>query len=256
MSWLSLAGLGLSLFQGLRTSQRAQSAGQSAYNQGMYNAAQAGYFGQMNAAAHMEAAHINAAMTQEIGELNAWYIERAGERNLKLYGIQTEEEIRRHVRAEKMHAGTIRAMQSGTGLQVNTGSNLYYLEDQIDEGLRQRHFLAVKHAETKKSMKMDFTDKAYVTRKGAALQAEAIMANGAISADMAMFGAQQQAQSYMYNAQIQQQAGQQASSDALWGMLGSVGGWAFSEGGQSTLGNIFSFTSSAPQQKLLGPPGA
>ena len=256
MSWLSLAGLGLSLFQGLRSSQKASSAGQSAYNQGMFNAAQAGYFGELNAAAHMEAAGINAAMTQEIGELNAWYIERAGQRNLKMYGIQSDEEMRRHVRAEKLHAGQIRAVQSGTGIQVNTGSNLRYLHDQIDEGLRQRHFLAVKHAETKKSIYMDYTDKAYATRKSAALQAEAIMANGAISADMAMFGAQQQQQSYLYSAQLAQQQGQQASSDALWGMLGSVGEWAFSSGGQDVIKNIGFTKSTQTPPKLLGPPGA
>jgi hypothetical protein len=223
MSWLSAVGLGLSLFQGLRGSQQAKAGASAGYNQSMYNAQQAGYFGQLNADAMMEAAGINAGMVAKIGELNAWYIERAGERNLAMYEIQSEEELRRHVRAEKMHAGSIRAAQSGTGIQVNTGANLHYLNDQIDEGLAQRHFMMVRHAETKKSIKMDFTDKAYVTRESARLQAEAIMANGHISADMALAESQFQAQSYMQQAQAYQTAGSQASSDFMWSALGSVG---------------------------------
>ena len=255
MSWLSLAGLGLSLFQGFRGSQQAKSSAYAGSQQAAYNAQQAGYFGQLNHDAMMEAAHINAGMTQEIGELNAWYIERAGERNLKMYGIQSEEELRRHVRAEKMHAGSIRAAQSGTGIQVNTGANLRYLHDQVDEGLRQRHFMMVRHAETKKSIRMDFEDKAYVTRKSAALQAEAIMANGAIGADMALAEAQWQQSQYMSQANAYQQAGDQQNSNFLWGALGSVGKFALG-GGFDDIGisNFFSSSNASAAPAMLQAP--
>ena len=246
MSWLSLAGLGLSLFSGLRQSNQAKQSAYAGSQQAMYNAQQAGYFGQLNHDAMMEAAHINAGMTMEIAELNAGYIERAGERNLKLYGIQADEEKRRHIRAEKMHAGQVRAAQSGTGIQVNTGANLRYLHDQVDEGLRQRHFMLVRHAETKKSMKLDYMDRAHVTRESGRLQAEAIMANGAIGAEMALAESQYQQNQYMMQSSQYQQAGNQAGSNFMWGALGSVGKFALGGGFDDiSLPGIFSFGSSS-----------
>jgi hypothetical protein len=250
MSWLSLAGLGLSLFQGFRGSQQQKSANYAGRDQALFNAQQASYFGQLNAEAHMEAAHINAGVTQQIGELNAGYIERAGERNLKMYGIQSAEELRRHIRAEKLHAGSVRAAQSGTGIQVNTGANLRYLHDQIDEGLNQRHFMMVRHHETKISMKQDYMDRAFVTRKSAALQAEAIMANGAIAADMALAEANYQNSQYMMQASQYGQAGDSSGSDFLWGALGSIGKFAIG-GGFDGIQSIFNpatsvSTSAAP----------
>lgn len=241
MGWLSAVGLGFSIFNGLRNSSKSKAAGQAGYQQGLYNSQQAAYFGQLNADAMMEAAHINAGMATEIGELNAWYIERAGERNLKMYGIQSAEELRRHVRAEKMHAGSVRAAQSGTGIQVNTGTHLHYLNDQIDEGLAQRNFMITRHTETKKSIRMDFEDKAYVTRKSAELQAGAIMANGEISAEMALAQADYQSQQYMMQGQSAMQAGQQGSSDALFGILGSVANFGINQyaSGGGGFGGIF-----------------
>lgn len=260
MGWLSAIGLGLSLFQGFRSHKQAGQASQAGWQQAQFNAQQANYFGQLNAGFAMEAAGHNAAMVREIGELNAWYIERAGERNLKMYGIQSDEEKRRHIRAEKMHAGAVRAAQSGSGIQVNTGSNLRYLNDQIDEGLRQRHFMLVRHAETKSSIKMDYTDRAYVERKGAALRADAIMANGAIAADQAMAEAQYQSNSYLQQGMLAQQAGSQAQSNAMWGMFGDVGKFligSWGGGGFGDLSNIFSFSKSTPSAPptLLQAPG-
>ena len=255
MSWLTLGSLGLSLFQGFRSSQQAKAGASAGASQAAYNAQQAGYFGQMNHAAMMEAAHINAGMTMAIADLNAGYIERAGERNLKMYGIQSAEEKRRHIRAEKMHAGSVRAAQSGTGIQVNTGSNLAYLHDQIDEGLRQRHFMMVRHAETKKSIKMDYMDRAYVTRESGRLQAEAIMANGAIGADMALAESQFQQNQYMMQSAQYQQAGNQAGSDFLWGALGSVGKFALGGGFEGlNLGSIFSSSSAPAAPSMLQAP--
>ena len=259
MSWLALGSLGLSLFQGFRSSQRAQAGASAGYNQSLYNAQQAGYFGQLNSQAHMEAAHINAGMVQEIANLNADYIESSGRRNLKMYGIQSEEEKRRHIRAEQMHAGAVRAAQSGTGIQVNTGSNLAYLHDQIDEGLRQRHFMLVRHAETKKSIEMDFTERAYVTRESGRLQAEAIMANGAISADMALANATYQQNQYTNQANAYQTAGDQAQSDFMWGALGSIGKFAIGGGFDdiSTIFNPAASTASTPSSlaaPTLAPP--
>jgi hypothetical protein len=220
MGWLTAIGIGMQLFKGLRGYQQSKSAGNAAYQQGMWNSQQASYFGNLNANAIAEAAGHNASMTMAIGELNAWYIERAGERNLKMYGIQADEELRRHVRAEKMTAGSIRAAQSGSGIQVNTGSNLRYLNDQIDEGLNQRHFMMVRHAETKKSIRMDFEDKAFVTRESARLQAEAIAANGAIGAEMARAEAQYKSSQYAREALEYQQ---KANSDAFSSLLSGVG---------------------------------
>ena len=252
MSWLALAGLGLNLAQGFMGSKKSSASASAGADQAMFNAQQASYFGQLNADAMMEAAGINAAMVTGIAELNAGYIERAGERNLAMYQIQSEEEKRRHIRAEKMHAGHVRAAQSGTGIQVNTGSNLRYLNDQIDEGLAQRHFMLVRHAETKKSIRMDFEDKAYVTRASAALQADAIMANGAISADMALAEAQYQTSQYQFQASQYNQAGSQASSDFLWGALGSVGKFAIGGGfGDLNFGSLFGGGTAAAAPALL-----
>jgi hypothetical protein len=244
--WFTLAGLGLSLFQGFRGAQSARRQGQAGYQQGVQNAQDALYFGQLNRQAQLEAAGHNAHMAMAIGELNAGYIERAGERNLKLYGIQSAEELRRHVLAEKMTAGQIRAMQSGTGIQVNTGSNLHYLNDQIDEGLNQRHFMMVRHAETKKSIRMDFEDRAYVERESARLQAETIMANGAIAADMALQESQYQYRSYMRDAQSAQYAGQQKAFDTMLGTIGTVlpmfGKTTAGTSLIGSLGKLFNFT--------------
>jgi hypothetical protein len=245
MGWLSAIGMGFQIFNGLRSYSQNKAAGQAGYQQGLYNSQQSSYFGQLNAGAMMEAAHINAGMTMEIGNLNADYILRAGERNLKMYEIQSEEELRRHIRAEKMHAGSVRAAQSGTGIQVNTGSALHYLNDQIDEGLAQRSFMITRHTETKKSIRMDFEDRAYVTRKSAELQAGAIMANGEIGAEMALAQSQYQSQQYLQAGQSALQQGNSAATGALLGTLGSVAKWGIQNDVFSGFSSMFAGSSSS-----------
>lgn len=198
----------VSLYSGYSAGQAAKAGGSAAQAAAYENASDIRGFGEFNAANILGVGAVNAAAIIDVGEINANYIERSTERNIHLYGLQAGEDLNRHVRAEKQVAGDIRARASGSGIQVNTGSPLQFLNAQVDEGIRQREYMVLKHTETLYSMAEEGSDKAFVTRYTADKNAEVVMDNAEANAAMALANAELTATQQERSGDLAEQSGQ------------------------------------------------
>lgn len=227
MPWAALAiggSIVSSLWGGYSAKKSAEAGGEAAYEAAQSNAADLRGFGEFNAESLLQVGAINANAIIDVGEINAQYIERATDRNLSLYGLQADEDVRRHVIAERQVAGEIRARASGSGVQVNTGSPLQYMNSQVDEGIRQRRYMVVKHFETMKSMDEEGADRAYVTRYTADKNAEVTMANAEANAAMALANAELAASQQETAGELALEQGHIAGQSAMiQGITGAVG---------------------------------
>ena len=221
---LAIGSMVGSLWGGYQRKKAADAGGQAAYDAAFANASDLRNFAGFNADAILGAAGRNAQAQLTIGEANASAIERATARNLMLYGMQADEESRRHIYGEKMIAGRIRAMVGATGVQTNTGTPLMFKYSQIDEGIRQRRFMEMKHYQTMWTMTEEGKDKAYVTRLTANENAAVIMSNAEAQAAISIADAERQAAAMERSGEVSQ-AGAEAQGTAamISGITGAIG---------------------------------
>lgn len=130
-----------------------------------------------NTAVSAGAAAYNSDVVLQIGAANSSRVKANAVRNGELMTIELEEELRRHIRGEKQLAGTIRAQYSGTGFNVNTGTPLRYLHDELDEAERSRNYLAKKGRISVANYLMQEFDRASLIELESVLNAEAILFN-------------------------------------------------------------------------------
>ena len=212
-----------SLYAGYKASSAAKKGGAAAQEAAYENAGDLREFGSFNASNILSVGAVNAQAIIDVGEVNANYIERSTERNLMLYGLQADEDVNRHVRAEKQVAGDVRARASGSGIQVNTGSPLQFLNTQVDEGIRQREYMVLTHTETIQSMAEEGSDKAFVTRYTADKSAEVTMANAEANAAMALANAELAATQQETAGDLAKESGNIAGGMAMvQGITGAV----------------------------------
>jgi len=247
MVWATAVLAAASLFSGYSASQSAKKGGAAAKDAAFANAADIRGFGEFNAGNILNVGAVNAQAIVDVGEVNATYIERSTERNIMLYGLQADEDVNRHIRAEKQVAGDIRARASGSGIQVNTGSPLQFLNTQVDEGIRQRDYMILKHTETIFTMAEEGKDKAFVTRFTSEKNAEVTMANAEANAAMALANAELSATQQERSGELAQTAGaiagQQAMIQGITGAI-SAGVGSYNFGGQTFSTAQTSFQSS------------
>ena len=237
MLWaLAAAQVAASLYYGYKGSQAAKAGGAAAQSAAYENAGDLREFGSFNAANILSVGAVNAQAIIDVGEINSQYIERSTERNLMLYGLQADEDVNRHIRAEKQVAGDIRARASGSGIQVNTGSPLQFLNTQVDEGIRQREYMVLTHTETIQSMAEEGSDKAFVTRYTADKSAEVTMANAEANAAMALANAELAATQQETAGDLAKEtgniAGGMAMVQGITGAVSSVASYGMSGGFQ------------------------
>jgi hypothetical protein len=225
MAWqIFAAQAAMSLFSGISAKNAAKKGGKAARDAANANAADIREFGAFNSDQILNAGSINASAIRDVGEINAQYIEKSTLRNIKLYGMQAEEDVRRHFRAEVQTAGDIRARVSGSGIQVNTGSPLHFLNAQVVEGIRNRRYMVNKHNETLFTMAEDGKDRAFVTRYTADKNAEVVMANAAANAATALAAAELSATQQERSGDLaQQQAGVAGQAAMMQGITGAIG---------------------------------
>ena len=221
--WIAAASAATSLYSGYKASSAAKEGGLLANEAAQANASDIRGFGEFNASNILAVGEVNANAIIDVGEANATYIERSTERNIYLYGLQATEDVRRHLTAERQVAGDIRARASGSGIQVNTGSPLHFLNAQVDEGITQRKYMVLKHTETLTSMSDEGADKAFVTRYTADKNAEVTMANAEANASMALANAENTASQQERAGELAEASGNAAASTAMiQGVSGAV----------------------------------
>jgi len=213
--WLVALAVGSSIASGYASSRAARKGGAAAREAAYANAEDLREFGEFNSQSLLAVGAVNAQAIVDIGEVNASYIERATDRNMYLYGLEADEDVNRHIRAEKQVAGDIRAKASGSGIQVNTGSPLQFLNAQVDEGLRQRDYMILTHTETILSMAEEGKDRAFVTRFTAEKNAEVTMFNAEANAAMALESAELSATQQENSGELAYEQGAIAGQNAM-----------------------------------------
>lgn len=220
---LAAVGIVTSLWGGYKSSQASRLGGSLARDAAYANAEDALALGELNANYVMQAAENNARSILTIGEVNANYVERSTQRNMMLFGLEADEDVRRFVRYEKVTAGAIRTMAGAAGVQTNTGSPLYYLNDQMNEGIRQRKFMTNKHLLTLWRMEQEGSDQAYIYRVTARENANVTLANAALQAEVTIAESLARAEAERRGGDIAYKTGQAQASAAMWqGVAGAV----------------------------------
>ena len=171
------------------------------------NAADALSLGSLNAGAINKAAANNARMGREIGYANANAIATATVQNLNLYKIQSDEQLKLHRREERWHAGEIRAMIGGSGVQVNGGTPLAYLQSEITKGLEERQFMAMRDSYSMLGMADEGMKSSLLTVMTANYSAKVTQDNAALQASVAMAEATAQAAAMRRQGDISAQVG-------------------------------------------------
>jgi len=139
-----------------------------------------------------------------------------------LYGMQADEEVRLFTRYQKKQAGAIRAMPGAAGVQTNTGSPLYFLNAEIDEGIRQKRFMLNKHLQTLWTMEQEGSDRAYIYRLTASENANVTVANAELSAGVTIAEAEARAASMERGGDLAYETGNANASAAMWGGVGNA----------------------------------
>ena len=225
---------GLSIFGAISSSSAADEASELAMQGGELskgasyaNAAAAERIGALNAGAITGAAANNASMMREIGYANAQAIADATVHNLRMYDLQSKEEVRLHRREERWHAGEIRAMQAGTGIQIGSGSPLAYLNSEITKGIQERHFMETRDAWTMLGMADDGLKQSLLTVKSANYNAKVTQDNAALQASVTIAESIAQAAAMRRQGDISAQVGvanaQAARANGMAGAIGAIG---------------------------------
>lgn len=250
---------------GKRAEELMMQGGELSKNASYANAADAERLGSINAGAITKAAYNNALATREIGYANAQAITEATIHNVRMYKIQSDEEIRLHKRDERWHAGEIRAMMSGTGVMVNSGSPLAYLRSEITKGIEERKFMQTRDAWTMLGLAEDGLRQSLLTVKTANWNAKVAQDNASLQASVVMAEAMAQAaamrrqgdisaQVGVANAQAARAAGQASALAAISSAVGSAGN-AYSSWKASQNPTYVSYKRPTPYYKMgsMGP---
>lgn len=244
--WLMAGKFAWDLWSGYKKAEGEQAAGEAGREAYYANAQDLLRYSGINAGIIQGAAARNAAAYLTIGEANAHAIERAANRNLFLYGIQANEEVRRHVWGEKMVAGEIRAMVGAAGVQTNTGTPLHYLNTQVSEAFRQRKYMVTKHEATMYKIAAEAQDAAFVTRLTASENAAVIMSNAEAQSRISILDAQRQAAAMQRQGDLAQLIG---SNNAQASMISGIGN-AINTIGIGYSNGAFDWMSSNPTSNL------
>jgi hypothetical protein len=219
--WLTAGKFAWDLWSGYQGKKAAEEGGQAAYDAAFANAADLRNFAGFNADAILGAAGRNAEAYMRIGEANAGAIERATVRNLMLYGMQADEEVRRHIIGEKKIAGNIRAAVGASGVQTNTGTPLHFLNSEVMEGYTQRQFMIAKHYQTMWTMAEEGKDRAFITRLTASENAAVIMSNAEAQAAVSLMDAARQAAAMERGGEVARLTGNAQGQAAMIGAIGN-----------------------------------
>jgi len=242
LNWITaVIQIAAALYSGYAASKSSKKGGAANRDAAYGNASDLREFAGINAGLLLGAANRNAQAQLTIGEANASSVERSTLRNMILYGMQSEEETRRHIYGERMSAGRIRSMVGASGVQTNTGTPLMFLYEQVDEGIRQRSYMETRQAQTLWTMSEEGRDRAGIMRLTASENAAVIMSNAEAQAEVSILDAQRQADAMERGGDVANTIGKaQGNAALIGGITSAIGSFASSGafGGSYGGGNI------------------
>ena len=239
---LAIAGTAANIFgaasaaSGAKEAQRlAEEGGKMSQAASYANAADVESLGALNAGAITGAAKNNASMYREIGYANAQAIVDATMHNLRMAKIENDEQQRLHIRDERWHAGNIRAMAGSSGVMVNSGSPLAFLNSEITKGIQERHFMEHRDAWTMLGLTDDGLKRSLLTVKTANWNAKVTEQNAALQANVAMSEAIARAAAMRRQGDISAQVGVANAQAAYYGgQAAALGGLSNAVSGAAT----------------------
>jgi hypothetical protein len=231
MAWVLPAvfggiGAGVSLWSGYKQGQVADETGRLQREAAYANATDIESLANINAGIINSVAHENAAGYIRVGEANALAIEQATFFNVALQGMETLEDLRRHIYQERMISGSIRAAVGASGVQTNTGTPLHYLMAQQHQGKLERDYVAERGKLTILSTYEMGKTSAAITRLEARERANVEIRNAAAQAEMMSMQSMYEAISLRREGDLYELIGGYNRDAAIWGGISN----AFSTG--------------------------
>ncbi len=155
----------------------ARRAGREAQEAARANAADLLQLANDNTAIQADVAAYNAGVILAIGSANAAAVERNAARNIELMVLEFSEELRRHKRGEKILAGQVRSQFSSSGFQVNKGTPLTFLHNELDEAETERNYIRDRGTMTVFNYGEQERERASIIRLTASLNASSVIFN-------------------------------------------------------------------------------
>jgi len=235
---ISLFGASAAKSAGDQAAELAMQGGELSKGASYANAADVESLGALNAGAITGAAKNNAEMMRTIGYANAQAIADSTLHNLRVYSLQSQEQIKLHKRDERWHAGEIRAMQGSSGVMVNSGSPLAYLNAEITKGIEERQFMQTRDAYAMLGLADEGLKRSLLTVQQANYNAKVTQDNAALQARVTIAESVAQAAAMRRQGDISAQVGvanaQAARASGTASAIGAIGSAA------GSLGNAYS----------------
>ncbi len=227
MAWAAVAVAAASVISGMQQASASRRAGRAAMEAARENAKILRGVSRENVALGLEAAGYNAEQIRVLGAYNAAAIEYARDTNTELMVIESLERMRQHLRLEGHTLGTMRAMTASSGVSVNEGTPLRYLNDQNDEMEHSRWYTA----EVDRRSILNYYDqestRADLVRLEADMKADALLFNAEIEGEIALNDADARAEQMINSGQSAMQTARiQANSAMIGGILNGVSRYA------------------------------
>jgi len=205
MSWgtaLQVIGAGVSIIGGSKQSSDLKEAREDAIRIGGENADDLIALTEANHALSEYAAGYTAGAIRHVGYANAGAVEQTADRNYQLMGLKTAHTNYKMELETRQMAGDIRARVASTGISVNEGSPLHYLNQQVAEAEFDRKFTVGVEQLSALGYLADEKEKARLMRMDADQRADMTVFNEAISSEIAWNEAQAQAASMRRGAEM------------------------------------------------------
>lgn len=239
MGWQIAVAAATSIAGGLLQARSAREAGRDAMRAAEENAQILRGVTSENVALGLEAAGWNAEQIRLLGEYNAAAVEQARDMNTELMVMESLERMRQHLRMEGYTLGTMRAMTASSGISVNEGTPLHYLNDQNEEMMHSRRYTADVDRMSVLNYYTQESTRADLIRLEAEMKAENLLYNAEIEGEIAMNDADARAEQMINSGQAAMQAGRiQAYGAILGGIVGGISTYAsyggFTPSGQTS----------------------
>ena len=226
---LAVPGVGtaLSFVFGAKQSNDLSDAREEAIRLGGENADDLIALTEKNRALSKYAAEYTAGAIRHIGYANSNAVEQTADRNFALMNLQTSYTNYKMEQETRQMAGDIRARVASTGISVNEGSPLHYLNQQVAEAEFDRKFTVGAERLSALGYLADEKEKARLMRMDADQRADMTVFNEAIASEIAWNEAQARAASMRRGAEMNAATLDIQANAALYsGISQGLGWWA------------------------------
>ena len=224
---IKFVGTAASIFGSSKQSSDLAEAREEAIRIGGENADDLIALTEKNRALSKYAAEYTAGAIRHIGYANSNAVEQTADRNFALMGLQTTYTNYKMEQETRQMAGDIRARVASTGISVNEGSPLHYLNQQVAEAEFDRKFTVGAERLSALGYLADEKEKARLMRMDADQRADMTVFNEAIASEIAWNEAQARAASMRRGAEMNARTLDIQANAALYsGISQGLGWWA------------------------------